>query len=30
VSLDSTISIGVHAPETIGGIDIGDLLGLGT
>lgn len=26
---DSTISIGVHAPETIGGIDIGDLLGLG-
>ena len=26
---DSTISIGVHAPETIGGIDIGDILGLG-
>lgn len=26
---DSTIKIGIHAPETIGGIDIGDLLGLG-
>lgn len=26
---ESTIRIGVHAPETIGGIDIGDLLGLG-
>jgi len=26
---DSTIKIGVHAPETIGGIDIGDFLGLG-
>ena len=26
---ESTIKIGVHAPETIGGIDIGDLLGLG-
>lgn len=25
---DSTIKIGVHAPETIGGIDIGDILGL--
>lgn len=26
---DSAIKIGIHAPETIGGIDIGDLLGLG-
>ncbi len=26
---DSTVKIGVHAPETIGGIDIGEILGLG-
>lgn len=26
---DTEINIGVHAPETIGGIDIGDLLGIG-
>jgi len=26
---DSAIKIGIHAPETIGGIDIGDILGLG-
>lgn len=26
---DTEINIGVHAPETIGGIDIGDFLGLG-
>ncbi|MDE0778388.1 MAG: ABC transporter substrate-binding protein [Nocardioides sp.] len=26
---DSVIKIGIHAPETIGGIDIGDILGLG-
>ena len=26
---DTSIDIGIHAPETIGGIDIGDLLGLG-
>lgn len=26
---DSAINIGIHAPETIGGIDIGDILGLG-
>lgn len=26
---ESAIKIGVHAPETIGGIDIGDFLGLG-
>src|SRR5690606_22124482 len=26
---DTEINIGVHAPETIGGIDIGNILGLG-
>lgn len=26
---DTEINIGVHAPETIGGIDVGDFLGLG-
>ncbi len=26
---DSEINIGIHAPETIGGIDVGDFLGLG-
>jgi len=26
---DSEINIGVHAPETIGGIDVGEILGLG-